>query len=62
MKVYVNDEVVELFEGARVIDALRSVASVKGINIPDPIPTIRDKFGNEIEPDGRLTEGMQIHF
>lgn len=62
MKVYVNDEVVELFEGAKVIDALRSFASKMGIQLPDNIPTVRDRYGNEIELDGRLTEEMQLKF
>lgn len=59
MKVYVNDQEVSLFEGAKVIDAVRAYARIMGRKLPSPLPIIYDGYGNEIQPDGALTQGAQ---
>ncbi|MDN4754473.1 hypothetical protein QYZ87_08050 [Porphyromonadaceae bacterium W3.11] len=60
MKVYVNDMVIEVFEGAKVIDALNIYASEMDIRLPHPIPKVEDQYGNEMALDGMLSDGVQL--
>lgn len=57
MKVIINNITLELFNGARVRDAILGYFAQKNEKCPDPIPLVEDKYGNVVEPDGELKEG-----
>lgn len=60
MIVYVNGESVAIFEGARVIDAARAYASMKGNRLDCTLVRVRDSRGNELGWDGELTSGAWL--
>lgn len=60
MKVAINDIQLELHEGARVKDAVFKYYSHQGEELPKTMPVVADKFGNIIDPDGRLMEGSAL--
>ncbi len=58
MKVYVNEQPVEIFPGMTVRHALLS------LNLIDELSTgkrVYDQWGNEIGLDGELSEGAKIY-
>lgn len=58
MKVYVNEQPVEIFRGMTVRHALLS------LNLLDELSTgkrVYDQWGNEIGLDGELSEGAKIY-
>ncbi|WP_297211752.1 MULTISPECIES: hypothetical protein [Thermodesulfovibrio] len=58
MKVYVNEQPVEIFPGMTVRHALLS------LNLLDELSTgkrVYDQWGNEIGLDGELSEGAKIY-
>ncbi len=60
MKVTVNRTKLEIFAGAKVADAVRMYYARHKKAIPRFIPEVRDRFGNEVAPDGAISEGS--HF
>lgn len=57
MKITVNDTLLELHSGATVKDALLSYYARSGRKLPGRLPTVEDRFGNIVAPDGALSEG-----
>ena len=57
MRVYVNDNPVDLLPGMTVKHALLSAGLYKG---EGESTQVRDEWGNEIGLDGALSEGMKI--
>ena len=60
MKVYVNGEAVALFEGARVIDAVRAYVGTHGYKVDIMRVAVRDGDGNSVDYDGALTDGVLL--
>lgn len=60
MKVYVNGEAVAVFEGARVIDAVRAYVGTRGIKVDIMRVAVRDGDGNSVDYDGALTDGALL--
>jgi hypothetical protein len=60
MKVIVNKTEITIFSGARVADALRSYYIQLKKPVPKNLPEVKDRYGNTIASDGRLSEGYQI--
>lgn len=61
MQVYVNDLRVTLFEGARVRDAVNKYASRLFINTGQTWTVVKDDQGNQVMPDGSLSENDRIY-
>ena len=61
MKVTVNNITLELFDGAKVRDAILGYYAFKSEKCPDPLPAVEDKYGNVVEADGELTEGSELY-
>lgn len=55
MKVQINNKTVTLFNGARVIDALRAYYSQQDIPLPESLPCVTDAYGNTVAPSGALS-------
>jgi len=60
MEIFVNDSCIQVFEGARAIDAIRVYCKMLNCPVPEPYPVILDYYGNIIEPDGALTMRNRI--
>ncbi|HNY52345.1 MAG TPA: hypothetical protein PK727_03895 [Bacteroidales bacterium] len=61
MNVTVNDIQLELYEGARVKDAVFKYYSNQGTVLPKAMPVVVDQSGNIIDKDSRLTEGTVLY-
>jgi len=61
MNVTVNDIQLELYEGARVKDAVFKYYSNQGAVLPKAMPVVADQFGNIVDKDGRLIEGTVLY-
>lgn len=60
MKIIANNITLELFNGAKVRDAVLSYYARIGEKCPDPMPSVEDKYGNVVEIDGELNDGNII--
>jgi 5'-nucleotidase/UDP-sugar diphosphatase len=60
MKIIINNITLELFNGARVRDAILGYYAEIGEECPDPMPAVEDKYGNMVESDGELNDGNVI--
>jgi len=60
MKVTVNNTPLELFIGAKVKDAVIKYYSSVGKRLPDPFPSVEDRYGNHVDSDGELTDGSKL--
>lgn len=61
MIIFVNDIEIRVFAGARVIDAVRAYYAEIGRAIPHKTPIAKDRYGNTVAIDGRLSEGNHIY-
>jgi hypothetical protein len=57
MKVFINTEVVQIFEGATLGDAIRAYSKEAWQKLMNGTLTVSDRFGNQTLPDGELKEG-----
>jgi len=57
MKITVNNIPLEIHNGAKVKDAILKYFSQHGEKIPEQLPPVEDRYGNEVAPDGELTDG-----
>jgi 5'-nucleotidase len=57
MKITVNNTPLEIHNGAKVQDAILKYYSQLGRKCPKPLPPVEDRYGNEVAPDGELTDG-----
>ncbi|MCB9016461.1 MAG: hypothetical protein H6541_11740 [Lentimicrobiaceae bacterium] len=62
MVIFVNNISISLFEGAKLIDAIRSYYRVLHQTIPEELPIVVDNYGNIIEPDGELSAQSHFYF
>ncbi len=63
MNVTVNDTIIQLHDGAKVIDAVRKYYAIKNQQLPDPMPQVKDGYGNVVGEDGSLSENsvLKVH-
>ncbi len=57
MKITVNNTPLEIHNGAKVQDAILKYFSQHGKKIPKQLPSVEDRYGNTVAPDGELTDG-----
>lgn len=57
MKITVNNIPLDLHIGAKVKDAIMKYYSEKGIQRPEQLPRVEDRYGNEVASDGELSDG-----
>ncbi len=57
MKITVNNTPLEIHSGAKVKDVILKYYSQHGKKSPKHLPPVEDRYGNEVAPDGELTEG-----
>jgi 5'-nucleotidase/UDP-sugar diphosphatase len=57
MKITVNNTPLEIHNGAKVQDAILKYYSQVGKKCPKHLPPVEDRYGNEVAPDGELTDG-----
>lgn len=60
MNITVNDLPLEIHDGARVKDAVFKYYVQQEEVLPKSMPVIEDKYGNEVNSEGRLTEGSSL--
>ncbi|HOY31446.1 MAG TPA: hypothetical protein PKW80_06175 [Bacteroidales bacterium] len=61
MKIRINRTELVLFRGATIADAVHIYYALHGKKIPKIFPAVKDRFGNFVAPDGRLTDGNQLY-
>ena len=61
MQVIVNHRAIELFQGARVKEALQRYALEYGGEIPEGPYIVTDRDGNELKITGRLSENDELY-
>jgi len=61
LKIRINRTELELFSGATIADAVLSYYALHRKKIPKIFPAVKDRFGNFVAPDGRLSEGNQLY-
>ncbi len=61
MKVIVNNEELNIFEGAKVKDAIIMYFVQQGKDLPMPIPTVKDAYGHKIGFYGSLLPNMVLY-
>lgn len=62
MKVTANNFSLELFNGAKVRDAIMKYYSEKDWKCPGSLPQSEDKYGNIVSDDGELSDGDELFF
>lgn len=60
MRIFVNDEELNIFNGATVLDALRAYYAKHNKKLPPILPFVKDAYGNSVATDGELTEGNHL--
>ncbi len=57
MKITVNNTPLEIHNGAKVQDAILEYYSQHGKKCPKHLHPVEDRYGNEVAPDGELSDG-----
>lgn len=60
MKLYVNDDEITIFNGAKVEDALRKYSMDEYKKVKKGKMYVHDKFGNKVMLGGELREGAEL--
>ena len=61
MKIFINDEEITVFHGAKVLDVLRAYYALHDKKVPGILPTAIDAYGNSVAPDGELADGNHLY-
>jgi len=61
MKIYINDQVVDIFSGATVRDAVTRYTTNEKSRQSIETQEIRDHRGHSVSPDGELSEGDRLY-
>lgn len=61
MKIHVNDQEMEIFNGANLRDILRKYSKEEYHRILDGKKLIVDKLGNQVLIDGEVVEGDEFY-
>ncbi|MGF1638076.1 MAG: hypothetical protein ACFCUU_13445 [Cyclobacteriaceae bacterium] len=62
MKVFVNDVAIVVFEGAKVKDAVLKTDRNSYQSFLSGVLIVRDSEGNELMPNGQLSDEVHIYF
>ena len=60
MNITINDVPIEIHDGARVKDAVFKYFFQQGEELPKSMPVIEDKYGNQVDSEGRLIDGSSL--
>ena len=60
MKVYINQEEIAIFAGARVKDAILAYSQEIWKKVSKGELEVNDRFGNLTDPEGPIQEGQHI--
>ncbi len=61
MKIFVNDEEITIFNGAKVLDVIRAYYAQHDQTLPYKLPSVSDGYGNSVAHDGELSEGNHLY-
>jgi len=61
LKIQINEETIELFEGARLLDAIRKYSPDELKQIEKKTKQIVDRKGNRLDLDGELSDGDDFY-
>jgi hypothetical protein len=61
MKILINDQMIEIFEGARLQDAVRKYSETELKLIEKEDKKIVDRKGNPLALDGELSDGEYFY-
>ncbi len=61
MKIFVNDEEITIYNGAKVLDVIRAYYVQHDKKLPSRLPKVIDGYGNSVAPDGELSEGNHLY-
>ena len=61
MTLFVNDEEITIHHGAKVLDAMRMYYAIHEVKLPKILPIVSDAYGNNVAPDGELSEGNNLY-
>lgn len=61
MKILINDQMIEIFEGARLQDAVRKYSETELKLIKKEAKKIVDREGNPLALDGELSDGEYFY-
>lgn len=61
MKIKVNDEVVQIFHGAKVKDVIRSYSYDEYKKVKKGEKIIQDQHGNQVMPNGELMGNEEFY-
>jgi len=60
MKIIINELALELYNGAKIKDAVLAYFKQQGKELPKNFPQVEDRFGNQVAHDGSLQEGNRL--
>lgn len=60
MTIYINNEKFEIFEGARVIDAINMYLNSNELLHDHVVTEVTDQYGNKLMDKGRLLPGAEL--
>jgi len=60
MQIFINNQEIEIFRGATVMDAILSFSKHEYHLVKTGQTIVLDRFGKLTEPDGELTEGQVL--
>ena len=60
MEVKVNNKTITVFNGAKVMDALRAYYSQQEMPLPESLPCVTDAYGNKVAPCGALSRHSKL--
>ena len=60
MKIFVNNEEITIFYGAKVLDVIRAYYAQHDKKFPTKLPLVTDGYGNSVALDGELSEGNHL--
>ena len=61
MKIFINDQEIEIFKGANLRDILRKFSKEEYYRVLDGEKSIVDKMDNQVLMDGELNEGDMFY-
>ncbi|MDD2564892.1 MAG: bifunctional UDP-sugar hydrolase/5'-nucleotidase [Salinivirgaceae bacterium] len=61
MKLYIDDEEISIYNGAKVLDVVRAYFAQRNEKLPNKLPVVTDAYGNSVELNGELSEGNHLY-
>lgn len=60
MTIFINNEKYEIFEGARVVDAINLYLSSNSFLHDHVVTDVTDQYGNRLSDNGRLSPDSEL--